>query len=159
MPVNTEKQTIVINGSARTDGATSQLVEKRFNQSAIRHIFLCEHNIEHYSYYGQYTETDRFVGIISDLLEAEHIVLATPVYWYAMSGHMKVFFDRLTQLITTRKDLGYQLKGKTCELVATGSDAQLPAGFEIPFHRTAEYLGMIYEGGTYRSQDSVRIHV
>ena len=62
---------------------------------------------------------------------------------------MKVFFDRLTDLVTVRQDLGRQLEGRKVFLVACGSDPELPDGFEVPFRRTADYLRMDYEGGFY----------
>ncbi len=40
------------------------------------------------------------------------LIFATPVYWYSMSGIMKVFFDRITDLLTIKKDIGRKLKGK-----------------------------------------------
>lgn len=43
---------------------------------------------------------------------ADNIVFATPVYWYAMSGRMKIFFDRFTDLLYTHKSIGKNLKGK-----------------------------------------------
>jgi len=71
-------------------------------------------------------------------------ILATPVYWYTMSAQMKVFIDRLTDLITLRKDLGRMLHGKSLAVIASGSDACLPEGFEFPFRLTCEYLRMKY---------------
>ncbi|WP_181306792.1 flavodoxin family protein [Rufibacter sp. XAAS-G3-1] len=83
------------------------------------------------------------------------IVFATPVYWYAMSGLLKTFFDRLTGLVTVQKTLGRNLKGKTVFLVAVGADAELPDGFEVPFKLTAKYLNMKYGGRLYASTEEV----
>ncbi len=77
------------------------------------------------------------------------VVFATPVYWYAMSGAMKAFFDRMTDLLETSKELGRQLKGKGFWLIASGTDLALPEGFEVPFARTAEYFGNQYRGSEY----------
>lgn len=83
------------------------------------------------------------------------IVFATPVYWYSMSGHMKVFFDRLTDLVTIQKKAGRQLKGKKMFVVAVGSDQALPIGFETPFQQTAAYLHMHYLGCYYSSRKAI----
>lgn len=49
--------------------------------------------IEHYKYDSSKPQDD-FLTIIEEAIKADTIVFATPVYWYAMSGMMKVFFDR-----------------------------------------------------------------
>jgi multimeric flavodoxin WrbA len=60
------------------------------------------------------------------MIEHDAIVFATPVYWYAMSGLMKVLFDRFTDLVTVRKDLGRRLRGRRVFLIACGTDPDLP---------------------------------
>ena len=59
------------------------------------------------------------------------------------------FFDRLTDLTENRKTQGKSLAGKSVWLVATGTDPDLPQGFEVPFARTADYFGMIYRRAAY----------
>ena len=85
------------------------------------------------------------------MIAADHIIFASPVYWYAMSGHMKVFFDRFTDLLGTFKVKGKALEGKTTELFSTGSSPSLPEGFEIPFKLTSEYFNMSFRGSNYIS--------
>ena len=85
------------------------------------------------------------------MLRHHIIVFATPVYWYAMSGLMKTFFDRFTDIVTTKKHLGIQLKGKSSLLLAVGTDQELPDGFEIPFKLSSDYLNMTYQGCIYNS--------
>jgi hypothetical protein len=34
-------------------------------------------------------------------------------------------------------------------MIATGTDLELPEGFEVPFARTATYLSMRYRGSAY----------
>jgi multimeric flavodoxin WrbA len=100
---------------------------------------------------GDYSLSDKFPDIIEKLLENEKIVFATPVYWYAMSGLMKTFFDRLTDLVTINKSVGRNLKGKEIFLFAVGSDKRLPAGFEVPFELTAKYFCMTFTDYIYFS--------
>ena len=57
---------------------------------------------------------------------------------------MKVFFDRLNELLSTHKPLGKALKGKRTYLISTGSESELPLGFETPFKLTSEYFEMNY---------------
>ena len=51
---------------------------------------------------------------------------------------MKVFFDRLTDLVTFKKEVGRSLEGKSTYLISAGGEAQLPEGFEVPFTRTSK---------------------
>ncbi|GLS91469.1 hypothetical protein GCM10007916_25380 [Psychromonas marina] len=83
-----------------------------------------------------------------------HIVFASPVYWYSMSGQLKVFFDRLSDLLTIEKELGRKLKGKQCSIIATGFDKELPTCFVTPFEMTATYLHLEFKGFTYLSVQS-----
>ena len=107
--------------------------------------------ISPYDYSNNYSKRDDFLKIVDELLKSNVIVFATPVYWYAMSGLMKTFFDRLTDIVTTKKHLGRQLKGKLTFLLAVGADEELPNGFEIPFKMTSDYLDMSYHGCIYYS--------
>lgn len=105
--------------------------------------------IEHYRYNQKNITQDDFLNIVNKMIKANNIVFATPVYWYSMSGRMKVFLDRFTDLITTSKPLGRALAEKTTFLFATGSDAELPLGFEVPFKKTSDFFAMNYRGAQY----------
>jgi len=83
------------------------------------------------------------------MIEADLIILATPIYWYTMSGHMKAFLDRWTDLVTTHKSKGRALKGKKVGVIAQSTSDAMPVGFEIPFKLTAEYMDMEYVGGVF----------
>ena len=99
--------------------------------------------------YENQDQDDDFIKLAGKLIEASYVVFATPVYWYSMSGQMKVFFDRFTDLITIRKSFGRRLAGKQTFLVATGSDQNLPEGFEAPFRLTSDYLDMEFKASCY----------
>lgn len=141
---------IVISGSSRANSNTVNSLKTQLPWSSYELLELHKFKIEHYLYNTQKPQDD-FLAIIHQMISADVIVFATPVYWYSMSGLMKVFFDRFTDLISTSKDLGRALKGKKTFLFATGSDTEFPPGFEIPFKKTSEYFEMIYEGSKYLS--------
>lgn len=77
------------------------------------------------------------------------LVFATPVYWYAMSGIMKVCFDRITDLLTIEKELGRQLRGKNMGALSCSNGDNLGDDFWHPFIKIAEYLGMNYLGNVH----------
>jgi putative NADPH-quinone reductase len=139
---------LVILGSAREDSHTLTLVDAMLDGKAATRIDLRDLEIRHYEY-DQPTDRDDFIKVAEAMTAHSAIVFATPVYWYAMSGRMKVLFDRFTDLVTVRKDLGRMLKGRTIFVVACGSEPALPEGFEVPFRETATYLHMSYGGAFY----------
>ena len=60
---------------------------------------------------------------------------------------MKIFFDRLSDLLG--QPIGRKLAGKSVYLIAVGTEAVLPTGFETPFRRTAEYFKMKFQKTFY----------
>jgi len=146
----TEKPLIIL-ASARKKGYTTNFLNKVFVEKDYELIDLLDFYISPYSYANNYPGTDEFLKIIDELIKHKVIVFATPVYWYAMSGIMKTFFDRLTDVVTTKKHLGRQLQGKSTFLIAVGAEEELPTGFEIPFKLTSDYLHMKYQACIYYS--------
>lgn len=111
-------------------------------------INLSDYKISFFDYTHQ-NKDDDFYGLAQKMVNADMIIFATPVYWYAMSAQLKVFFDRLSDLITLRKDMGRLLKGKSIAFIAMGHDDIIPEGFDVPFKRTAEYLDMHFKRHLY----------
>ena len=141
---------LVILGSARLGGGdTQKLVEELFPKGSVELLDLLEYKIYPYSYTGVYPLDDQFLQVVEAILPRQVIVFATPVYWYAMSGLMKTFFDRLTDIVTIKKELGRKLAGKEAFLVAVDSEEILPLGFEIPFRLTSDYLYIKYRACYY----------
>jgi NAD(P)H-dependent FMN reductase len=139
---------LVILGSARADGETGKAVALVFPGDAADLILLPQYWIGGYDY-DHRNAGDDFAELAARMQAASAIVFATPVYWYAMSAPLKIFFDRLTDLTENLKSAGKALAGKPVWLIATGTDPELPEGFEVPFRRTAEYFGMDYRGSIY----------
>lgn len=147
---NISMSVVTILGSARGESDTQALLEAMLAGRLATRIDLRDLDIQQYEYAGA-MDRDDFGTVVEALIAHTRIVFATPVYWYAMSGRMKVLFDRFSDLVTVRKDLGRQLKGRTVFVLACGSEAQLPNGFEVPFLETAAYLDMTY-GGVFYAQ-------
>ncbi|WP_025142505.1 flavodoxin family protein [Pedobacter jeongneungensis] len=144
---------LIINGSARLNGNTQKFIGKLTEEIAFDQLNLLEHYFLPYNYENHYPAEDRFETFAKEILYHKHIILATPVYWYAMSGRMKNLFDRLTDWVTLNKEVGRNLKGKTLHLIAVGTDADLPDGFTTPFFMTANYMEMDYKGYVYINSD------
>jgi ribosomal-protein-alanine N-acetyltransferase len=142
------RQAVVLLGSSRGDGNTRAAVDLVLGGRTVEVIDLGRLEIGMYDY-EHANASDDFLPLIERLASKSLWILATPVYWYAMSGQMKVFFDRLSDLVTIRKARGRSLKGKTVAVIASGTDTRLPEGFESPFRQTCDYLGMRYAGALY----------
>ena len=139
---------LVILGSARPDGETRKAVDLAFPPGSAELVVLPAFAIGGYDY-AHGNEGDGFDTIAHKMVKAEKIIFATPVYWYAMSAPLKIFFDRLTDMTENLKALGKSLAGKPVWVIVTGTEEVLPEGFEVPFARTAEYFGMSYRGCAY----------
>ena len=66
-----------------------------------------------------------------------------------MSGIMKVFFDRLTDLLEIDKKLGRQLSGKKMGVIASSIGNNLGESFWLPFSETASYFNIDYIGNIH----------
>ena len=144
---------LLISGSARGDGNTALTVahlRRALELADDQIIDLQSCRLEPFRY-APPPPADDFLGIVDRLLAHRHLIFATPVYWYAMSGLMKTFFDRLTDLLIdpAGRRLGRALAGRQMWLIATGTDPALPDGFTEPFARTADYFAMHWRGAFY----------
>ncbi|KAB2913216.1 MAG: NAD(P)H-dependent oxidoreductase [Bacteroidetes bacterium] len=147
--------TLVILASARKHSDTQKLVELVFKDTEYTLLDLLDYNIAPYNYEEKYHADDEFLRVVEQMLSHQLIVFATPVYWYAMSGTMKIFFDRLSDIVGSQKHLGRQMKGRYTTLITISSDKDLPEGFEVPFKRTSEYLDMNYINGFFNPRKSL----
>ncbi len=146
------EETIVILGTSRANGNTRFTVEWVLGGKTVDTVNLSTLKISAYDY-AHGNGTDEFMSLAESLAKKSLFILATPVYWYSMSAQMKTFVDRLSDLITIRKDLGHLLRGKSLTVVASGTDDKLPEGFETPFRLTAEYFAMQCVSGLYLQFD------
>lgn len=133
---------VIIAGSARSDGFTMKVAGSIASKTHWDLIDLNSHRITHYDYTHQ-NKDDDFLPLMKNLIATyDTFVLATPVYWYSMSGIMKVFFDRLSDLVTIEKQMGRTLKGKRMGVLSCSNGDNLGDAFWLPFEATANYLDM-----------------
>jgi multimeric flavodoxin WrbA len=112
-------------------------------------IDLNDFNITYYDYEHK-NESDDYLELMKKLIGSyDTFIFATPVYWYSMSGIMKVFFDRITDLLDIEKDLGRKLRNKNMAVITCSIGSHLGEIFWLPFSETAKYLGMNYVGNIH----------
>ena len=138
-------KSIVILGSSRSNGETRKAVDCVIDPDGSTPIIdLKTLNISAYDY-GHNNQNDDYIPLMKKVVQYDTILLATPVYWYTMSATMKIFIDRLSDLLRIDKDTGRALKGKNLFVLATFSTS-IPEGFEYPFQQTCAYMEIKYLG-------------
>jgi multimeric flavodoxin WrbA len=144
---------IIILGSSRSEGNTAEAASRLRKSSNWDMINLNDHEIGYYDYNHSHADDD-FIPLMRKIIENyDSMIFATPVYWYSMSGIMKVFFDRLTDLLEIEKDLGRKLRGKNMAVLSCSIGDNLGESFWLPFSSTAKYLGMNYVGNVHVLND------
>ena len=139
-------RTVIIQGSSRSNGDTGKIVNYISEKYGIAVIDLNTKTIGQYDYEYK-NANDDFIDVMTRVIQNyDTIIFATPVYWYTMSGIMKAFFDRISDIIRVEKDLGRQLRGKNMAMISTSNSNDLVKGFNMPFVESANYLGMNYLG-------------
>lgn len=137
---------IIILGSSRSKGDTYKICNYVSQKTKYPLLDLKEKNISEFDYQNQYPDNDHFMEIIRDIADNyEQIIIASPVYWYSMSGIMKTFFDRLSDIIRYEKDTGRKFRGKSMAAISC-SGPDIVEGFYMPYQESANYLGIKYLG-------------
>jgi multimeric flavodoxin WrbA len=128
---------LIISASPRKNG-NSDLLCDRFAQGAkksgnnVEKIFLAAQNIGYCRGCGVCNTThkcvqkDDMAQLLDKLVNADAIVLATPVYFYSMDGQMKTFIDRTVPRYT-------EIKNKDFYFIMTAADTE-----EESLYRTME---------------------
>lgn len=138
---------IIIFGSSRSFGHTRKVIDDILGSRGINLFDLNNFNISPFDYEHRNRDDD-FIPLIEKLIEYDTWIIATPVYWYNMSTQHKIFFDRFSDLLKIRKDLGRKLSGKKLFVIASFGDSY-PKGFEDTFEQICKYLGMEYLGSSF----------
>ncbi len=143
------KKTVIIQGSSNSLGNTHKIISYLNKDNVFDVIDLKTKNIGAFEYDFSNAD-DNFLPLMEEIIaKYDTIIFATPVYWYAMSGTLKHFFDRMSDLLHHKKDLGRQLRGKKMAMISNSGEDDLKNGFTMPFIESANYLGMDYLGDTH----------
>ena len=166
------KKVLVISSSPRK-GGNSDLLCDEFARGAsdaghsVEKIFLGDKNINYCSGCGYCTnnkgicsQKDDMVEIKDKMIEADTIVLATPIYFYAMAGQMKTFIDRNCFFYTL-------LKNKEFYIIMTAADTNADSmnraieefrGYFDCLNSPKE-KGYIYGTGVWKKGEVIKNHV
>ncbi|SEK72948.1 Multimeric flavodoxin WrbA [Aquimarina amphilecti] len=154
------KKGIIVQGSSRSNGDTNTVVSYLKNMTGFEVVDLNQRDINYFDY--EFNNKDDFEIIFKNIVQNyQTIVLVTPVYWYTMSGIMKVFLDRISDYLYKEKDFGRMLRGKEMAMISCSNDNDRVEEFPLPFSRSAEYLGMQYLGDihTWVNDNEISVEV
>jgi len=139
-------KTIIIMGSSNPMGDTYDICKKIVKEHKFKFQDLNELVIMPFDY-DHDNRDDDFIGFMKHVVkDYDHIILASPIYWYSVSGIMKNFVDRFTDLLTIEKDTGRALRGKSLSLISVSKSDDCPDEYATPMKRTANYLAMEWKG-------------
>ena len=141
------KNPIIIFGSSRNHGNTKKAVDEVIGDSQIPLINLNDFDIGPFDYEHR-NSGDDFIPLMEKITDYDTLIVATPIYWYQMSTQHKIFFDRFSDLLKIRKDLGRKLRGKSLFVIAS-FQSSYPRGFEDTFEQICEYLSLNYLGSSF----------
>ncbi|MBV7268972.1 flavodoxin family protein [Winogradskyella luteola] len=137
---------VIIQASSRSDGDTNCIVTVLKKKTDFDVIDLNQKHIGHFDYKFK-NKNDDFKPLFYEITEKYNtIIFATPIYWYTMSGLLKVFLDRISDFLYDEKDIGRRLRKMKMGIVSSSNENMVFDGFAMPFEKSAEYLGMKYLG-------------
>lgn len=122
-----KKKVLILSSSPRRDGNSDTLCNEFMNGAAesnnqVEKVFLRDKTIHPCTgcstcsrYNKPCPQKDDALEVINKMLEADVIVMATPVYFYAMSAQMKTLIDRCCGLYT-------EMKNKEFYFIATAAE-------------------------------------
>jgi multimeric flavodoxin WrbA len=139
--------TIALFASSRRHGNTGRLIDRVAAGLGVEVVDLGALRLSAYDY-AHRNRDDDFEPLIARVLEFDQLIFASPVYWYSVSPPMKVFLDRLSDLLDIEELLpqGRKLRGKTGFVACTSIVDEVAPPFIGAFRDTFEYLGMRYGG-------------
>jgi multimeric flavodoxin WrbA len=140
-------KTIALFSSSRRRGNTGQLIDRIASELNIEVVDLASRRMSSYDYDHRNREDD-FEPLMQRVLAHDQIIFATPIYWYAVSSAMKVFLDRISDLLELPDLLaeGRRLRGKNAYVVCTSISDDPSAAFMDAFIEIFDYLGMHFGG-------------
>lgn len=157
------KKVLVISASPRKGGNSDTLCDE-FIRGALEagntaeKIFLKDWNVRYCTGCGVCNNTHKCVQkddageILDKMVEADVIVMATPVYFYSMDAQMKTLIDRTVPRYT-------EISGKDFYYIVTAADASVAAmrrtiegfrGFTEDCLNNAREKGIIYGLGAWK---------
>lgn len=148
--------TVFINGSSRKRGNTAILGERFLDNFPHQTYHLVDYRLNFvHDHRGtddpQKDLSDDYEALMAPIAVADTLVLGTPVYWYDMSGQLKVFLDRWFDSYTH----GFNFAGKRVFLLVVGADdpTHKATGITTAVQESCDWLKMDFMGSANVTAD------
>lgn len=150
------KKIMILNGSPRKNGNTSALIEKfcagaenagnkcdvfhldSMNINGCKGCFGCDKNRE-----CPCVQKDDMEKIYSSYREADVVVLASPLYYWHLSGQLMIAIDRLLAVMRTARDYHIDKKEAVLLMAAEGDEFNLSIDY---YNSLTSYIGWENKG-------------
>ncbi|MFT8400741.1 MAG: NAD(P)H-dependent oxidoreductase [Lentilactobacillus diolivorans] len=145
---------LFVNASSEPDGQTARLAAELFGAQDYQTLNLVDYHI---AQIGQKTDgRDDFKRVCDQIADADMLVMGTPIYWSDMTGYMKTFIDRMTDVRLTTNPFN----GKKLYLIITGTAPQdaIPSVTHVWEH-VAQRYGMAFSGVVTDSKQAKSIQI
>lgn len=144
---------LVIYGSSRPNGNTEQLAKIMLDQLNTEDVYLRDKKITpitdlRHDPEGFSRVNDNYYEIAEKMFVHDEILFVNPVYWYGMSGYMKVFIDRWSESLANREiHFKEKMKGKKMYVLAVGGDDPKVKALPLimQFKHTFDFVGASFE--------------
>ena len=139
--------TIALFASSRRHGNTGRLVDRVARELGVEIVDLGSLRMTPFDYEHRNRDDD-FEPLIARVLDYDQLIFASPIYWYSVSPPLKVFLDRLSDLLDIDELLeqGRRLRGKCAFVACTSVVDEAAPPFIGALRDTFDYLGMRYGG-------------
>lgn len=107
------KKILFINSSPNKNGNTAKMAKKLLKDQDYQQLDLVDYKL--YTL-GQNFPDDEFNKVYEKMLDADVLVIGTPVYWYSMSASLRALLDRLYEVVH-----GNELSGKDLYFIIQGA--------------------------------------
>lgn len=156
------KNVLIISASPRKSG-NSDILCDRFMEGAlesgnnVEKVFLADKNIGYCKGCGVCNSTHKCIQdddmkeILDKMVNADVIVLATPVYFYSVCGQMKTFIDRTVPMYTkiSDKDFYYIMTAADTNKDSLKRTVETFRGFTLDCLNNPNEAGIIYGTGAW----------
>ena len=165
------KRILIISGSPRLHGNSDILCDelKRGALEAgheVEKINLCAKKINYClgcgvcNATGKCVQKDDMAEILQKMIKADVIVLASPVYFYAMNGEMKTFIDRTVPQYTKISDKDFYFIITAADTIQKNMDKVIEGfrGFTADCLENAHEKGIVYGLGAWQKGEIEHNH-
>lgn len=124
--------TLFLNASPNANGNTVQLARQVLAGKDYQTLHLTDFKVYDY---GQDFADDQFEKVLDQVLEADTIVIGSPVYWHSFTGLLRNFLDRQYGVVQD------ELAGKKLVFLFQGS-APTPDILKMADYSMSRYTGL-----------------